>query len=185
MIFLTNELNPEKKQLMHCFNLECNKPFYKWKTELERYPKRRFFCSPTCFYKIKKDAEPTNSRKKYRQRALKHYGEKCSNLECLLTLKEIPIPKEMLDVDHIDGNRSNDSIENLQVLCVWCHNSKTRLSLNTSNTAKRIICNETLITYSSISRAADALGVTRRAVLNQLQGLVRAVRGFTFSFVDP
>jgi hypothetical protein len=34
--------------------------------------------------------------------------------------------KKMLDVDHIDSDRSNNSIDNLQVLCVWCHAEKTR-----------------------------------------------------------
>lgn len=32
----------------------------------------------------------------------------------------------MLDVDHVDGNRKNNDIGNLQVLCVWCHALKTR-----------------------------------------------------------
>jgi hypothetical protein len=33
----------------------------------------------------------------------------------------------MLDVDHIDGNRTNHDLSNLQVLCVWDHACKTRL----------------------------------------------------------
>jgi hypothetical protein len=32
----------------------------------------------------------------------------------------------MLDVDHIDSDRKNNAIGNLQVLCVWCHALKTR-----------------------------------------------------------
>lgn len=34
--------------------------------------------------------------------------------------------KKMLDVDHIDGNHSNNAVDNLQILCVWCHAKKTR-----------------------------------------------------------
>lgn len=30
-----------------------------------------------------------------------------------------------LDVDHIDGNRNNNNIENLQTLCANCHRLKT------------------------------------------------------------
>jgi 5-methylcytosine-specific restriction endonuclease McrA len=30
-----------------------------------------------------------------------------------------------LDVDHIDGNHSNDSLDNLQTLCANCHRLKT------------------------------------------------------------
>lgn len=32
----------------------------------------------------------------------------------------------MLDVDHIDSNRSNAALSNLQILCIWCHALKTR-----------------------------------------------------------
>ena len=30
-----------------------------------------------------------------------------------------------IEVDHIGGNKKNNAIENLQVLCVWCHRAKT------------------------------------------------------------
>jgi hypothetical protein len=46
------------------------------------------------------------------------------------------IPLEMLDVDHIDNDRSNNELENLQILCVWCHSLKTRsveITLNDSS----------------------------------------------------
>jgi len=62
----------------------------------------------------------------YRTHALRKYGEKCSNLDCNLTLKGIEIKKSMLDVHHKDGDRSNNSLTNLEVLCVWCHALLTR-----------------------------------------------------------
>lgn len=33
---------------------------------------------------------------------------------------------KMLDVHHRDGNRSNNKLSNLEVLCVWCHALETR-----------------------------------------------------------
>ena len=36
-----------------------------------------------------------------------------------------PQIKAQLDVDHIDGNRMNNAIENLQTLCANCHRLKT------------------------------------------------------------
>jgi ribosomal protein S27AE len=33
-----------------------------------------------------------------------------------------------LDIDHIDGNRKNGSLENLQTLCANCHRLKTLLN---------------------------------------------------------
>lgn len=37
----------------------------------------------------------------------------------------IPIHSCQLDVDHIDGNRENSNIENLQTLCANCYRLKT------------------------------------------------------------
>ena len=38
----------------------------------------------------------------------------------------IPEDKVQLDVDHIDGDRSNNDITNLQTLCANCHRLKTK-----------------------------------------------------------
>ena len=54
----------------------------------------------------------------YRSRALAFYGERCS--VCGYD-KDV----RMLDVDHKKG-RTSHTIENLQVMCVWCHALKTR-----------------------------------------------------------
>lgn len=63
----------------------------------------------------------------YRERARKKYGRFCSNPNCQLQKSGIEIPPQMFDVDHIDGDRTNNDIQNLQILCVWCHALKTRL----------------------------------------------------------
>lgn len=64
---------------------------------------------------------------KYRPMAFKVYGEKCMNAKCPIS-KILKIKKNMLDVDHINGRKvkDRDSIDNLQILCVWCHALKTR-----------------------------------------------------------
>lgn len=40
----------------------------------------------------------------------------------------VPEDPCQLDVDHIDGNRSNDAPDNLQTLCANCHRLKTKQS---------------------------------------------------------
>lgn len=67
----------------------------------------------------------TDGAATYRKRALEHYGKKCSNTSCKLA-NILNIPEKLLDVDHIDSNRSNNDLQNLQVLCVLCHAIKTR-----------------------------------------------------------
>ena len=60
----------------------------------------------------------TNCKKcrKEAHKAKKGYCERC------LT---VPEDKKLLDVDHIDGNSSNNVIQNLQTLCKSCHRIKT------------------------------------------------------------
>lgn len=61
----------------------------------------------------------------HRVKALMKYGEKCISKSCPFKPSDVPV--RMLDVDHIiEGNRKNNNLDNLQILCVWCHALKTR-----------------------------------------------------------
>jgi 5-methylcytosine-specific restriction endonuclease McrA len=40
----------------------------------------------------------------------------------------IALHRVQLDVDHIDGNRTNNDPDNLQTLCANCHRLKTQLN---------------------------------------------------------
>lgn len=87
------------------------------------------FCSRKC----KTKAQKVNSGEKfnelrpqhygtgltnYRERALEFYGEVCSKCGYCRNILA-------LEVDHIDGNRKNNELLNLQVLCANCHKIKT------------------------------------------------------------
>lgn len=54
----------------------------------------------------------------YRKRALEKYGAAC--IQCGYDENILA-----LEVDHIDGNRQNNNLGNLQVLCANCHKIKT------------------------------------------------------------
>lgn len=61
-------------------------------------------------YRYKSNCEPCRTKaRKFK----KSYCEKCGGTE-------------RLEVDHIDGNRSNNELSNLQTLCNSCHIIKTR-----------------------------------------------------------
>lgn len=55
----------------------------------------------------------------YRLKALKFLDNRCN--VCHYSQEIL-----MLDVHHKDGNRSNGELQNLEILCVWCHALKTR-----------------------------------------------------------
>ena len=51
-----------------------------------------------------------------------HKAKKGYCERCLM----VPLDKTQLDVDHIDGNISNNELRNLQTLCKPCHRIKTK-----------------------------------------------------------
>ncbi len=117
-----------KGEFKNC--LICNEKSWKTLSQIKKSKSQTFFCSKACsisFRNISQCSEKhpnwKNGKASYRKRAIKKYGLKCSNENCIM---KIDIPEIMYDVDHIDCDRENNKIENLQILCVWCHALKTR-----------------------------------------------------------
>ncbi len=104
-------VNPGAKYCSVCYRNEIKKT-----SVCERCEKNRVTISGLCLpcYNYKTCG--------YRVEAFKKYEPKCVNKKCPM----VNVPKIMLDVDHIDNDRSNNKIANLQILCVWCHALKTR-----------------------------------------------------------
>ena len=69
------------------------------------------------FYKKRCSICNTGKYKKRYRNFKKDHCERCGFL---------PEDPCQLDVDHIDGNKRNDSQENLQTLCANCHRLKTK-----------------------------------------------------------
>lgn len=94
----------------------------------------RRYCSKSCASSVnnakrgKGELHPCyrNGKSSYRVAALRFYGERCSADQCPFARWGYPVPGYMLDVHHVDSNRQNNALENLQVLCVWCHALETR-----------------------------------------------------------
>jgi len=110
-------------------NLDCDFCHQIYKVPESRYLKSKTglrFCSRECKSQAQQLGQsltaplsPRATGASYRAHALRIYGARCK-------ICKYAEHKKMLDVDHIDSNRKNNAIENLQVLCVWCHAMKTR-----------------------------------------------------------
>lgn len=115
----------------------CEKIVYRAKSQKRQSKSGKSFCDRHCatIYHNKTirsgEGNPNyiDGVGSYRFRAIQKYGSKCMNIDCPIS-KVIEIPLKMLDVDHIDSDRKNNKIENLQVLCAWCHAIKTREDWN-------------------------------------------------------
>lgn len=91
--------------------LHCNKLFIS----------NNKYCSKNCCYmhkaSIKAETNTFKTQNSLRRYVLEVQGHKCA--ECLLSIwngKPIPI-----ELDHIDGNANNNSLDNLRLLCRNCH----------------------------------------------------------------
>lgn len=122
------QLASRKRVAIHCD--WCGKKFEVPIGKLKRSKKGLHFCSRSCkdlaqrIGGLNKLHPPhygtgTGEGTNYREQAFRIYGARCSSCG----YSEDP---RMLDVHHVDSDRTNNNLRNWQVLCVWCHALKTR-----------------------------------------------------------
>lgn len=115
----------QRRETLTCS--QCGKQFVKLTGKKKNSRHGFYFCTRACKDLAQRiggieeirPGQYKNGKSYYRERALREYGQKC----CQCGYDKY---SAMLDVDHIDNNREHNSLENLQVLCVWCHALKTR-----------------------------------------------------------
>lgn len=95
-----------------------------------------------------------------------------------------PIPKGLV-VDHIDGDRMNNSIDNLQLLTRAANSRKSMIaswSKGSLSVAQKVICNETGKVYNHINDLAKELNMKSDYIYKHLRGVAKNVRGKTYRY---
>ena len=104
----------------------------------------------------------------------------------LIAITFIPNPGNLSQVNHIDGNKSNNYITNLE----WCSSSENQLhSRRVLNricglTRKKTLCIDTGEIFDSTHHAARAFNLSPGGVYNVCIGKNKHTGGMHFKFVD-
>lgn len=143
----------------------------------------------TGYYKIKERVlKPRENKKRsgYYELSLKKDGvEKRFKVHRLVACAFIDNPDNKTEVNHIDGDKSNNHVSNLE----WVtgkenkeHAWKTGLS-NADHKKRPIKCNENGMCFESVVHASKELNCDRRSIFRVLKGEWSSTKNMTFSYI--
>lgn len=134
-------------------------------------------CGRVWSYRRKRFLTPFNNGNGYLKVNLHKDGKRKSfYLHRLVAEAYLPNPSNLPEVDHVDGNKEHNYINNLQ----WI--SKPDNIKKAQNV--KIKCVETGIVYPSVTEAASAVDRDKSAISNCLAGRIKTCGGYHWQYVD-
>lgn len=112
----------------------------------------------------------------------KNKKSKTYTVHKLIALTFIPNPNNKEQIDHIDGHKTNNRIENLR----WAtrienmNNPKTRIK----GRCKPVICIETKIIYKSMKNASKITKTCESSIRKVCEGINKTAGGYHWKYVD-
>lgn len=97
-------------------------------------------------------------------------------LHRLVALAFLPNPNNFTDVDHIDGNKFNNAIDNLQWLS---HEDNVKKSNN-----KKVLCIELDKIFESTTDASQQLGIDQSNISRCCNGKRKTCGGFHWQYIN-
>ena len=119
-----------------CVNHGCTEPVVYSHKDTNGNPRWRIHCSrcqQASYGKVTLREGVTTYKKGVCSNSDEHLGFPCS----VDFSKHPDWAKGMTEIDHIDGDHTNNSLDNLDELCPICHKLKSQLDGNYDNTRNR------------------------------------------------
>lgn len=142
--------------------------------------------------RIAKVLHPKINKDGYCEQGLvKNKVKKGKRIHRLVAETFIPNPDNLSEVNHIDENKLNNEVNNLE----WCThkyntNHGTRIERisetqrNRKDCSKPVMCIETGIVYPSINEASRQTGADRNTIADVCKGKLKTARGYHWKYKD-
>lgn len=130
-------------------------------------------------YKSKKFLKPFKSNTGYLQVALYKDGiKKTYFLHRLIAETFLPNPENKSQVHHIDGDRTNSALSNLQWATPEENNNDEIHKVKCSVRSKKVYCVELDKTFDSMSAAALEIGISTSRISECCKGKTKTAGGY-------